>query len=622
MSQHDRPQPLSPDQLAESLDDLAGTRRPDYRDDLFQRTARTRQRPAWTFIERWLPMSVITVTPRGAPMRAAWLLLITGVLLAALVTSLLIAGSGLLRSDPDRFSAMVPSLVLDGTWDGATIEGLSVPADIDVGPDGNLYIVNAGSHEIIVVDPTGRAIRRWGEQGSGKGQFLFERRPPTGEAELLGGIAVAGDGSVYVADLANDRVQQFTPEGVFVRAWGGYGAEDGQFLEPLTVAVGPDGSVYVVDDVRDDIQRFTPEGMWVQTIGRHGSADGEMDNTGGIAVDPQGTLLNADFANQRVQAWDEDGTFLWSKGGPSDPNLLRNPGDVDVDAEGRVLVADDDGIKLFSEGRSPDSVWTPPGWQFGWLAVADGGIVYASSPASGRIQRLSIELQEAEAAVPSAAPSQLAPSAAVGKPGPSPAVAGGPEQVRVGSIFPLPFSAELPSTTVGATRSRGWWLSEELPGYASFQFVRDEEVTPAYVTAYLPAGVFRDPCHPEDGMLTTSESPSVDELVEALTHQLGVRASPVTDIAFGNHAGKMFELDNNIDVSRCPDQPWLRQWTYRSGGLDEETTAESEGLSGSHQRIAIVDVDGIPVLIEGWHIGARGDEVLEADALFESIRFE
>jgi hypothetical protein len=32
---------------------LAGT--PDYRDDIVRETARVRQRPPWTFPERWLP---------------------------------------------------------------------------------------------------------------------------------------------------------------------------------------------------------------------------------------------------------------------------------------------------------------------------------------------------------------------------------------------------------------------------------------------------------------------------------------------------------------------------------------------------------------------------------------
>jgi hypothetical protein len=91
---------------------------------------------------------------------------------------------------------------------------------------------------------------------------------------------------------------------------------------------------------------------------------------------------------------------------------------------------------------------------------------------------------------------------------------------------------------------------------------------------------------------------------------------------FGEHAGKSFELDNNIAIKQCSEDPWLPQWTFRSEGLDSDAVENSGGLSGTHQRIAIVDVDGVPVLIEEWILGARVDEVLEADAVFESITFE
>ncbi len=182
---------------------------------------------------------------------------------------------------------------------------------------------------------------------------------------------------------------------------------------------------------------------------------------------------------------------------------------------------------------------------------------------------------------------------------------------------------ELPSSTRDrSTGQPGWWLQQDEPGFASFQYVRIDR-TPAYVTAYLAAGAFRDPCHPEAGMLTTSTHPTVDELVEALTHQTGVRAGPVTDIAFGAVEGKTFELDNNIDMTDCTDAPWLRQWTFRSSEPRTATPGRQPKVSPDpHQRIAIVDIDGSPVLIEAWHIGALRDEVLEADALFESIRFE
>ncbi len=48
---------------------LQGT--PDYRDDLVQQVARVRQRPAWTFPERWLPMDLATKAVPGAP-RIPW----------------------------------------------------------------------------------------------------------------------------------------------------------------------------------------------------------------------------------------------------------------------------------------------------------------------------------------------------------------------------------------------------------------------------------------------------------------------------------------------------------------------------------------------------------------------
>jgi sugar lactone lactonase YvrE len=571
-------------------------------------------------------MSIITARSATAPpLRAAWMLLLVGLLAAALVASLALVGALVLRDNgPDRLNGglMLPTLALDATWDATSIPGLSLPAGMDVGPDGNLYLVSAGSHEVVVVDPAGTVIRRWGEEGSGEGQFLFHRNP-NDPMDMIGSVAVARDGSVYVADMVNDRVQQFTSEGGFVRAWGGHGPGNGQFLEPFDVAVGPDGSVYVVDDLRDDIQRFTAEGVWLQTIGRHGSADGEMDFTGGIDVDPAGTLLNADFGNARIQAWNDDGEYLWSRGGSAEPGMIKGANDIAADTDGAMYVGDEEGIKAFRDAAAPPSMVVPPGWVVGWVAASGDGAVYASSVTTARIHKLRIEYHAASASPSVApAPSTAAPSAPLASPSPS-AATGGPEIVTVESVFPVPFSVELPSTIDPAVDFPGWSGEDGItPGYASFVYKRGADSTPAYVTLYIPAGVFRDPCHPEEGMLTTSTEPGVDELVDALTSQVGVRAGPVTDITFGGYTGKVFDLDNNIAESACSDAPWLPQWTYRSQGLDSDVVEKSGGLSNTHQRIAIVEVDGLPVLIEAWDLKAGRDEVAEMYRLFESIRFE
>jgi Tol biopolymer transport system component len=98
-------------ELSAGLNDLAGTSTLDYRNDILRQVARTRQRPAWTFSERWLPMTVITRPGLAPPLRVVWLLLI-GLLLVALTASVGVIGSRLLTSsDPadDRpATAMIP----------------------------------------------------------------------------------------------------------------------------------------------------------------------------------------------------------------------------------------------------------------------------------------------------------------------------------------------------------------------------------------------------------------------------------------------------------------------------------------------------------------------------------
>ena len=49
--------------IPELMTELAPSHVPDYFDDLLQQTARTRQRPAWSALERWLPMDVALARP-------------------------------------------------------------------------------------------------------------------------------------------------------------------------------------------------------------------------------------------------------------------------------------------------------------------------------------------------------------------------------------------------------------------------------------------------------------------------------------------------------------------------------------------------------------------------------
>jgi hypothetical protein len=80
-------------ELPEILTDIASPRVPDYVDDLLAQTAATRQRPRWTFPERWLPMGVIARRPLFFP-TVPWRTLVTvALLIALLAVALFVAGS-------------------------------------------------------------------------------------------------------------------------------------------------------------------------------------------------------------------------------------------------------------------------------------------------------------------------------------------------------------------------------------------------------------------------------------------------------------------------------------------------------------------------------------------------
>src|SRR4029079_12689473 len=74
------------------LAEMAAGPYPDYVDDVLPQTARMRQRPAWTFSERWLPMDIAT---RAAPSaRLPWRQLGILALIAALLAFALAAYLG------------------------------------------------------------------------------------------------------------------------------------------------------------------------------------------------------------------------------------------------------------------------------------------------------------------------------------------------------------------------------------------------------------------------------------------------------------------------------------------------------------------------------------------------
>ncbi len=212
----------------------------------------------------------------------------------------------------------------------------SGPWGLDVGLDGSVYVGDLGNGRIQHFAIDGTYLSSFGTTGTANGKFNSPQD-----------VAVGPDGSIYVADIGNNRIQKFDSEGHFITKWGGVpgGPGDGEFLSPFSVAVGPDGSVYVCDLGNNRIQKFDSEGHFITKWGGvpAGSGDGEFLSPFSIAVGPDGSVYVVDIGNNRIQKFDSEGHFITKWGGlptgPGDGEFV-SPYGVDVGPDGSVYVGD------------------------------------------------------------------------------------------------------------------------------------------------------------------------------------------------------------------------------------------------------------------------------------------
>ena len=97
---------------------------------------------------------------------------------------------------------------------------LSFAGPVAVSPSGSRYVVDVNGAKVDQFSATGALVRSWGTQGSANGQFHFQFQAGATGGQTSG-IAVGPSGNVYVSDTWNHRIQEFSSNGAFIRAWGG-----------------------------------------------------------------------------------------------------------------------------------------------------------------------------------------------------------------------------------------------------------------------------------------------------------------------------------------------------------------------------------------------------------------
>ncbi|HVB37104.1 MAG TPA: hypothetical protein VND92_01150, partial [Vicinamibacterales bacterium] len=225
---------------------------------------------------------------------------------------------------------------------------------------GTLMIREAATSMVVAGSQTGYA----GDGGPAIAAWL----------DTPGGIAINGQGTIYVADSHNDVIRRIDPRGVITTIVGshltGFSGDNGlatraRLDTPDGVAVASDGDLVVADSHNDRIRRVDSDTHLITTIAGSGATgyDGDgkpatqaaLNTPDAIAFGPNGDLYIADTMNNRIRAVDHVTGFIRTvagdgrtsrpdgsigDGGPATAAQLFEPSDVAVAPNGDVYIAD------------------------------------------------------------------------------------------------------------------------------------------------------------------------------------------------------------------------------------------------------------------------------------------
>jgi 6-bladed beta-propeller len=180
---------------------------------------------------------------------------------------------------------------------GQGVYAVNFAQQVRVDPQDNVWIVDAGSNQVVKFD------------ADGKYQLVLGRKPEN--INVRPGPGVPARGGVI-------------PEAAAGRGGGGEGGGRGggrgapgagvpgdSFSYPADVTWDRTGNIFVADGfgANNRIAKFTKDGDYVKSWGQTGSGQGQFNKIRGIAADAVGNLYVADAGNNRIQVFDGEGTF-------------------------------------------------------------------------------------------------------------------------------------------------------------------------------------------------------------------------------------------------------------------------------------------------------------------------
>lgn len=177
-------------------------------------------------------------------------------------------------------------------------DALLNPVAVAVDPAGTkIYVVDRGDlasneHKVVAYAADGKELFRLGPRGGADGMF-----------NIPIAAAVADDGTLYVADAGNFRIQAFDATGKFKFKFGEPGAGPGTFSRPRWIDLDPAGNIYVADAAFNNVQIFNSQGQLLMPLGglNRNPGPGHYALLGGLAVDELGRLFIGDNYFKKIE---------------------------------------------------------------------------------------------------------------------------------------------------------------------------------------------------------------------------------------------------------------------------------------------------------------------------------
>ena len=242
--------------------------------------------------------------------------------------------------------------------DQGTAARFNSPKGMVLDSSGNIYVADTYNNRIRKVTSTGVVTTVAGDGTYG----YLDGQGTAAKFAYPWGIAIDSSNNLYIADKGNSRIRKISASGA-VTTVAGYilsGYADGaasvaRFKNPQAIAVdSSNGTVYVADTANNRIRKITSDGT-VSTLA--GSTAGNLDGQGtaaqfyspaGIIIDSSGNLIVSDYFNNVIKKVSSSGLVTTYAGsGYSDgvdstlaASSFYFPVGMSMDSAGNIYIAD------------------------------------------------------------------------------------------------------------------------------------------------------------------------------------------------------------------------------------------------------------------------------------------